>query len=569
MKWSQTLIPTLREEPQEAEIESHKLMLRAGLIRRLTGGLYTFLPLGLKALQKVERIVREEMDAAGAQEILMPALQPREIWDKTDRYDSMSDVMFRSLDHQNREFVLGPTHEEVVTLLMAGELRSYRQLPLNLYQVQTKFRDEIRPRFGLMRSKEFIMKDAYSFDCDWDGAEESYQKMYNAYSRIFQRCGLETKVVEAETGAMGGKSSHEFMVLAESGEDGIVECSSCSYAANLERAERVPRSAPPETDENPSQPSPVQTPGMTTIDGVSNFLNCPVERLVKTLIYVIDGKPVAILTSGEREVNEHKIARHFKTDQVALADNETIEKSTGAPVGYAGPVNIQIPVYADIDLQGRKNTVTGANKADLHLTAVDLERDADIREYADFGLAAEGDLCPRCSAPMKERRGIEIGHVFKLGTKYSEKLQACFLDESGKKQPAVMGCYGIGVTRTLQAVIEQRHDKKGIIWPMSIAPAQVAIVPLSSSHQRTMDVAHELCQNLESAGIDIIIDDRDERPGVKFNDTELIGFPLRVVVSERSLAKQSLELFIRSTGKSELIPVHNASAQIVDYCRNS
>ncbi len=567
MKWSQTLIPTLREEPQEAEIESHKLMLRAGLIRRLTSGLYTFLPLGLKALQKVEKIVREEMNAAGAQEILMPALQPREIWDKSERYESMSEVMFRSFDHQDREFVLGPTHEEVVTLLVSGELRSYRQLPLNLYQIQTKFRDEIRPRFGLMRAKEFIMKDAYSFDSDWEGAEESYNKMYQAYTRIFKRCGLKTKVVEAETGAMGGKSSHEFMVLADSGEDGIVECTSCSYAANLERAERMPRPAADSKQVSPA-PQKVQTPGAKTVEEVSSFMDCAVDQLIKTLIYVINGNPLAILTSGEREVNENKIARYFETEKVALADDETIENATGAPVGFAGPVNLQIPVYADIDLRGRKNCVTGANENDAHLTGVDLQRDAAVLDYADFCLAAEGDLCPKCSEPMREKRGIEIGHVFKLGTKYSEKLKACFLDESGKEQPAIMGCYGIGVTRTLQAVIEQCNDDKGIAWPMSVAPAQVAVVPLNSSHQRTMDVATELSTSLKSAGIDIIVDDRDERPGVKFNDTELVGFPLRVVVSERSLAKESVELSHRSTGQRELIPLNDALKQILDYCRN-
>jgi len=596
MRWSETVIPTLRDDPQEAEIASHRLMLRAGLIRKLAGGLYTFLPLGLRALRKLEQIVREEMDRAGALEVLLPALQPREIWDQSKRYEVMGDVMFKLRDRQDRTMVLGPTHEEVITQLASRELKSYRQFPKIFYQIQTKFRDEIRPRFGLIRAKEFIMKDAYSFDTGWDEADASYQAMYNAYSRIFERCGLKTTVVEADTGTMGGKWSHEFMALSESGEDSLVECDSCKYAANLERAERsmvrgqrsrhwrdnracgatrselaTPKAwACPATGEvrgqNGKEPEEVATPGMKTIEQVSCFLKCGPERLIKTLIHLVDGKPIAILIPGDRDVNESKVSRALNVANVALADAQTIEKVTGAPVGFAGPVGLNIPIYADVGLNGYEGAVTGANKIDAHLVDVNLDRDTEVEAYHDLCLVRDGDPCPHCKGVLHEKRGIEVGHVFKLGTKYSESFDAFYLDLNGQRQPIVMGCYGIGVTRTLQAVIEQSRDENGIVWPMSVAPYRVLVLALNPAHQESMQTAEALVRGLEEKGIDVLLDDRDERPGVKFKDADLLGIPVRAVVSERSLAKQNVEIKLRTQEMAELVNVSEAETRIVSLC---
>jgi len=553
-------------------------MLRAGLIRRLAGGLYTFLPLGLRALRKVEQIVREEMDRAGALEVLMPALQPRKIWDRSGRYDDMGDVMFKVSDRQNREMVLGPTHEEAVTELVSREIRSYRDLPKTLYQIQTKFRDEIRPRFGLMRAKEFVMKDAYSFDLGWDEADASYQAMYEAYARIFERCGLETRVVEADTGAMGGKWSHEFMVLADSGENGLVECDSCSYAANLERAERAcpakdkkqeAKNADPEspgrTDEQKA-PREIATPGMRTIEQVSEFLKCKPGQLVKTLIYVVNGNPVAVVVAGDRELNEQKLARALDTAKIALADDATIERVTRSPVGFAGPVGLDIPVYADIGLEGAANVVAGANTADAHLTGVNLSSDADVTAYYDLAVVRNEDSCPRCDGILREKRGIEVGHVFKLGTKYSKSFGASYLDDKGQETPIVMGCYGIGVTRTLQAIVEQSHDENGIMWPLPVAPYRVILLVLAVNDKRSAQAADALCSGLEQKGIDVLLDNRDERPGVKFKDADLLGFPVRVVVSKRSLAEDSVETKLRTHTEATLIPIQEAADKIAELC---
>ena len=563
MRWSRTLIPTLRDDPQEAEIPSHRLMLRAGLIRRLAGGLYTFLPFGLRALRKVETIVREEMDRAGALEILMPALQPRDIWERSGRYATMDDVMFRLTDRQGRDAVLGPTHEEVVTDLVAREISSYRQLPKTLYQVQSKFRDEIRPRFGLMRAKEFIMKDAYSFDVGWDEADTSYEAMYDAYTRIFERCGLRTKVVEADTGAMGGKWSHEFMVLADTGEDGIVECADCAYAANLERAERA---LPPPVDvpADLAPPQEIPTPGVRTIEALVKFLDCSPAQLIKTLIYVVDDMPVALLVPGDRDLNEHKVVRALEAATAVPADDETVERVTAAPVGFAGPVGLGIPVYADTALQALADGITGGNRADTHLTHVNLGRDAKIAGYHDIATVREGDTCPRCGGTLHEKRGIEVGHVFKLGTKYSDSFDACYLDDNGEKHPMVMGCYGIGVTRSLQAVIEQRHDDNGIAWPVSVAPYEVAVLHLSPGHEESEQVAETLERELGDRGIDVILDDRDERPGVKFKDADLVGFPLRVVVGERSLKNGGVEIKARADKDPRIVSTADAVAAVVE-----
>jgi prolyl-tRNA synthetase len=587
--WTRITLPTLRDDPQDAEIDSHKLLLRAGLIRRLAGGLYTFMPLGLRALRKVERIVREEMDAAGAEEVLMPALQPRELWDRSGRYDAMGDVMFRVRDRQGREMVMGPTHEEVITELVSREISSYRQLPRTFYQIQNKFRDEIRPRFGLMRAKEFSMKDAYSFDAGWDQADASYEAMYNAYTRIFQRCGLATKVVEADTGAMGGKWSHEFMVLADAGEDGLVECEACSYAANLERAEigeaqnppRPPAAAPPDgqaaalecggltpfssLEENPPRLqalTEIATPGRRTIEQVAAFLKCRPRNLIKTLIYLVNGTPVAVCVPGDRELNEKKLARALEAGDVCLADDAAIESATGAPVGFAGPAGLALPVYADNTLRGAVNRASGANKADTHVTGVSLERDANVTAYHDLVVAREGDPCPRCGKRLREKRGVEVGHVFKLGTKYSRSFGATYLDENGHAQDIVMGCYGIGVTRTLQAVVEQSHDADGICWPAAVAPYAVVLDVLMPDNAAHMDLAAALGAELEAAGWDVLLDDRDERPGVKFKDADLVGFPVRVVISERGLKQDRIEIKRRTADTPELVAVEDAARHV-------
>ncbi|HNX35203.1 MAG TPA: proline--tRNA ligase [Kiritimatiellia bacterium] len=560
MRWSRTLIATLRDDPQEAEIVSHKLMVRAGLIRKLSGGLYTFMPLGLRALQKVSQIVREEMNRAGAQEILMPALQPAELWERSGRLATMGPGMFRLKDRAERLMALGPTHEEVVTELIAGEVSSYRQLPCTVYQIQTKFRDEIRPRFGLMRAKEFIMKDAYSFDTSLEAADASYQSMYDAYVRIFTRCGLDARPVEADTGDIGGKWSHEFMVLADSGEDGIVDCPACGYAANQERAERT---CPALTETSCPAFAEVATPNARTIDDLVAFFKCGADRFIKTLIYLVDGKPVAALVPGDRDLNEHKLKRLLNAKKVELADEATILKVTGAPVGFAGPVGLSIPVYADQALNGASDHIAGANKADTHILHVDLGRDAAVTAFEDLVLVGAGDTCPRCGKTMQLKRGIEVGHVFKLGTKYTAAFEAKYLSDKGQSDLMVMGCYGIGVTRTLQAVIEQSHDADGIVWPISVAPFAVSLLLLDPKDAAVCAVVDKIEKDLQDRGIDVFVDDREERPGVKFKDADLIGCPIRVVAGAKGLAKGGVEVKLRTSKNVDLVPVENAADAIV------
>lgn len=559
MRWSHTLLATLRDDPQEAEIDSHKLMVRSGLIRKLSGGLYTFMPLGLRALQKVTQIVREEMNRAGAQEILMPALQPAELWERSGRLATMGPGMFRLKDRAERLMALGPTHEEVVTALLADEIKSYRQLPCTVYQIQTKFRDEIRPRFGLMRAKEFIMKDAYSFDTSFEAADASYQAMYNAYVRIFTRCGLAARPVEADTGDIGGKWSHEFMVLADSGEDGIIDCPACGYAANQERAERA---VPPAAEGACPAIAEVATPNTRTIDDLTAFFKCGGDRFIKTLIYLVDGKPVAALVPGDRDLNEHKLKRLLGAKKLELADEATIQKVTGAPVGFAGPVGLKIPVYADQALKNAADRITGANKADTHIRHVDLARDAQVTAYEDLAIVGAGDICPRCGKVMQIKRGIEVGHVFKLGTKYTESFEAKYLNDKGQTELMVMGCYGIGITRTLQAVIEQSHDADGIVWPVSVAPFAVTILLLDPKDANVCAIVDTLEKTLEDKGIDVFVDDREERPGVKFKDADLIGCPIRVVVGAKGLAKGGVEVKLRTSKAAELVPVDNAASAI-------
>ena len=545
MKWTQTLIPTLREAPSDAEIVSHKLLLRAGLIRKLAGGVYTFLPLGLRALRKVEQIIREEMDRAGANEVLMPALQPPEIWEASGRSETASNVLFKVKDSSGRQWFLSPTAEEVITTLAANEINSYRQLPKNFYQISLKFRDEIRPRFGLMRAKEFIMKDAYSFDTTDEGAMASYKKMYDAYTRIFARCGLKAFPVEADTGVIGGNYSHEFMVPAETGENEVAFCEACGYAANIEKATSgIPKTAAREIG---AAAEKFATPGVVTIEALSKEpYKVPANRQIKTLIYIADSKPVVVLIRGDDQLNETKFAAKTGAVAVRPATVEEIVPLFGARPGSLGAVvNVlaDVKVYADDRLQGANDMTTGANEDGFHLKNVSIERDIKVTAWFDLRTVGAGEPCVKCAKPLKIRRAIEVGHVFKLGTKYSEALNAMYLDDAGVRHFLVMGCYGIGVTRTLQAIIEQGNDKDGVIWPLSVAPYQVCITPLAVAQEsEAMKLAEKIYAELTAQGVDVILDDRDERPGVKFKDSELVGFPIRIGIGEKSLAKGEVEL---------------------------
>ena len=561
MRWSQTLIPTLKETPAEAEITSHKLLLRAGLIRKLAGGLYTFLPLGLRVLRKVEQIVREEMDRAGALEVLMPALQPTDIWKQSGRYDTAAEVLFKVRDRSKKEWLLGPTHEEVITTLAAGEISSYRQMPKNFYQIQTKFRDEIRPRFGLMRAKEFIMKDAYSFDVSDNAAMASYRKMYDAYQRIFNRCGLKNFPVEADTGVIGGNYSHEFMVPAETGENEVVFCEACGYAANIEKA----TSGVPATAARQIGPAieKFATPGVVTIDALSKAPHSvPANRQIKTLVFIADSQPVIVLLRGDDQLNETKLMGKTGAVQVRPATPEEIFELLGAHPGSLGAVvgttsrssseaaqprgPTGLNILADERLRGANDMTTGANEDGFHLKNVSIERDLKVTHWFDLRTVNAGEPCAKCAKSLKIQRAIEVGHVFKLGTKYSEKLDATFLAEDGSRHPCFMGCYGIGVTRTLQAVIEQCNDKDGILWPLAVAPYAVCITPLGvAPGSPVMALAEKIYAELMAGGVEVILDDRDERPGVKFKDSELIGIPIRIGIGEKSLAKDEVELKLR------------------------
>lgn len=559
MRWTKSLINTLRDDPQEAEIISHKLLLRGGMLRKVAGGLYSFTPLGIRALHKVEAIIREEMDRAGALEVLFPALQPIELWEKSGRSTQMGKSMFRLTDRGDHTMVLGPTHEEVATDYICHEVSSYRQLPCTIYQIQTKFRDEIRPRFGLMRSKEFIMKDAYSFDVSFDAASESYQKMYDAYVRVFKRCGLKAQPVEADTGTIGGNHSHEFMVLAPSGEDGILYCPACQYAANQERAERKTEGSP--FNVRNGDPEEVPTPGAHTVEESAAAVGVEPDQIVKSLVYLADGKPVMAIVQGPRELNECKLRRFLGCSMLELADDETTVKAVGTPFGSIGPVGVKIPVYADVGLKGARDVVVGANKDGFHIKHVSIEDDVKVTAWADLATVVAGDRCPHCGEPLTIERGIEVGHVFKLGTKYTEKFNATYLDDKGQPQVMVMGCYGIGVTRTVQAVAEQRNDEHGLRWPVSVAPYTVNLLLLDPANPDVAKAAFDLEAALEARGIDVLVDDRAERPGVKFKDADLIGMPFRVVAGAKALAKGAFEVRMRDDSESTLVPV----AEVVDW----
>jgi len=555
MKMTNLYAPTLREVPAEAEVPSHQLMLRAGMIRKAAGGVYSYLPLAWRTLRKIEQIVREEMDAKGGQEIAMPIVQPAEIWQQTGRWDVYGDEMFRLKDRHQRDFCLGPTHEEMVTTLVKSDVRSYRQLPLLVYQIQNKYRDEIRPRFGLMRGREFIMKDLYSFDRDTAGLELSYKKMYDAYTRIFSRCGLEFRPVEADPGAIGGSGTHEFMVIADSGEAAIAYCDSCDFAANVEKAELLPLAA---TVEAEKALETVATPGKKTILAVAEYLSLSADRLVKSLAFITEKGPVLALVRGDHEVNEIKLANLLNVLQLEMATEKDIRAAFQSEPGYIGPVGLaKVTVVADASVMNMHNAVCGANATDQHFINVLPSRDLKPEFVADIRLIREGDPCPRCGAPVKTARGIEVGQVFKLHTKYSQALDATYLDENGQEQLMVMGCYGVGVSRTMAAAIEQHHDADGIIWPVAIAPYKVVIVPINTKDEPQMAMAERVYQELSAAGVEVVLDDRDERSGVKFKDADLIGYPLRITVGPKALKENCVEVKVRRTKESLLFPVND------------
>ncbi|MBN1807804.1 MAG: proline--tRNA ligase [Planctomycetes bacterium] len=561
MRYSRMLIPTQKETPQDATLPSHMLMIRGGYIRPLAAGTFTYLPLGIRTLHKVTEIVRQEMVRSGAEELLMPALQPLSIWQETGRDEIFGPVLFRFDDRRGRSLALGTTHEEVITDIARSYLRSYRQLPLNLFQIQTKFRDEERPRGGLIRTREFIMKDAYSFDRDEAGLDASYQAMYQAYSRIFSRCGLDYVPVEADSGAIGGSVSHEFMVPSPHGEDSMVTCGSCGYAANVERCEL------PAMEEIPAGTAAVEeveTPGTTTIEQVSSFLKVSPDRLLKTLIYTAGEKIVLALVRGDHELNEAKLARAVGAP-IEMADGPLVEKISGAAVGFAGPVGMNDRgafMVADNAVKAMADFVTGANKNDAHLLNVNRERDFAPDVYADIRAAGEGDACPRCGGALSFVRAIEVGHVFKLGTRYSEMMNAGFLDDAGKNRPFVMGCYGIGVSRIPAAAIETHHDEKGIVWPITIAPFEVLLIPTNPTDQALMQHAEALYSGLLENGVDVLLDDRDERAGVKFNDAELIGVPVRITVGPRGIKNGVFELKLRDGSMESEIPLAEGVAAV-------
>ncbi|NOZ64404.1 MAG: proline--tRNA ligase [Caldiserica bacterium] len=544
---SKLLLSTLKEVPDSATIPSHILSLRAGLIQQLTSGIYNYLPLGVRVRNKIISIIREEMNAAGAQEVVLPILQPRSLWEFSGRWKEFGLEMMRLKDRKEQDYALGPTHEEVVTNLVKNTVKSYRNLPFILYQIQPKFRDEIRPRFGLIRAREFLMKDAYSFDRDWEGLGESYQAMYECYKRIFSRCGLDFVIVEADPGLMGGKVSHEFMVPTENGEDTIVTCSHCGYAANREMAEGKRGEV---QKEKLKTLQVVDTPGTTTIEQVGKLLGATPQKMVKTILLNTDKGVIAALVRGDHELNLSKLGKILQAKELEMADPATIERVTGAPVGFSGPVGLKgIKIVADYRVVEGKNFVTGANQKDKHLLNVNPERDFHPDLVGDIRYPVEGDPCPKCGKSLQFRRSIEVGHIFQLGTKYSKAMKACFQDESGKLTPFVMGCYGIGIDRIMVSLIEQKHDEYGIIWPWNISPFQVIILPLNFSEEKIKKTAFEIYETLASSGYEVLIDDRDERAGFKFKDADLIGIPLQIVIGSTFLREGLLEIKVRETGE--------------------
>lgn len=552
MKLSNMLITTLREVPAEAELPSHKLMLRAGMMRKMASGIYNYMPLGLRTLKKIENIVREEMDRAGAQEFLASAIIPAELWQESGRWEVFGPEMFRLNDRNERQFCLGPTHEEVFTDIARGVIKSYKQLPLNLYQIQTKYRDERRPRFGVMRSREFTMKDAYSFDKDYEGLDVTYNKMYEAYKSIFERCGVDCSAVEADSGAMGGAGSAEFMVKSEYGEDEVVFCDACSYAANMEKAPSTPEKAEMEEAKGLEK---AETPNAKTIEDLIKFFNITAEKFVKTLIYKADDKVVAVMVRGDREVNETKVTNIIGgAVEFELADEKTVKEATTAEIGFAGPMGIKVDfLLVDEEVANMYNFVVGANETGYHYINVNYGRDFD-GTVGDFRNVTSEDKCPKCGGKLTIAKGIEVGHIFKLGTKYSESMRAVFSDEDGKNKPLIMGCYGIGINRTMASVIEQHHDENGIVWPLAVSPYHVIVIPAVSKKEEQMKAAEELYNSLKEIGVEVLLDDRNERAGVKFKDADLIGIPMRITVG-RMVSEGKVEFKIRSSSEVEEIEI--------------
>jgi prolyl-tRNA synthetase len=565
MRYSQLLLPTLKEAPAEAQVVSHVLLVRAGYIRKVAAGIYSLLPLGVRVVHKIERIIRDELDRAGAQEVLLPMVHPAELWQESGRWQKYGPELCRLKDRKQADFCLSPTAEEAIVDLVRRDVKSYRQLPLNLYQIQDKFRDELRPRAGLLRGREFIMKDAYSFHATLPDAEREYRNMYEAYVRIFRRCGLEFRAVEADTGAIGGSMSHEFQVLADSGEDAIVSCDTCDYAANVEKAELKRVAEPPASAT--AELHELHTPGKGAIAEVAKYLKEDISRFIKTLIYVADGKPIIALVRGDRDVNELKLKAAAGAETLELASDALITQVTGAPVGYAGAQGLKVPVYADLEAAYISSAITGANKADYHVRGFNLGRDVPAAKLVDLRTAAAGDPCARCAGGhYRAHRGIEVGQVFFLGTKYSEPMKCNFLDADGKDKPMIMGCYGIGVTRVAAAAIEQHHDDDGIRWPMPIAPFHVVIVT-AGKEPELAEAAVALEGELASRGVEVLYDDRDERGGVKFKDADLIGIPLRVTVGKRGLAEGKLELKARSEKEPRFVPRAEAADELLRLVR--
>ncbi|MFR2387702.1 proline--tRNA ligase [Intestinibacter bartlettii] len=567
MRMSRMLMPTLKEVPSDAEITSHQLMLRAGMIRKMASGIYNQLPMGIRVFRKVEDIIREEMNAKGAQEISCALLVPAELWQESGRWDVMGPEMFRLKDRNGRDYCLGPTHEETFTHIVRNEITSYKQLPLNLYQIETKFRDERRPRFGVMRTRNFTMKDAYSFDADQEGLDKSYDDMFDAYTRIFARCELDNSPVQADSGAMGGSASAEFMVKSEVGEDEIVFCSGCDYAANIEKATSVNHEA---STEEMKEMSEIETPNVHTIEELQDFFKMDAGQFAKTLIYYADGKTVAVVVRGDRDVNETKVANAIGgAVEFELASEDTIKAVTGAEVGFAGPIGIKTDyLFIDQEVVDQRNVIVGANKTGYHIQNANFGRDFE-GQVGDFRNVQEGDKCPKCGQPLEIMRGVEVGHIFKLGTKYSESMGATFLDQNGKSQPIIMGCYGIGVERTVAAVIEQHHDENGIIWPLAIAPYHVVVVPVNVKKEEHLENAEKIYKELEAAGVEVLLDDRNERAGFKFKDSDLLGIPMRITVG-KDIVDGKVEFKLRKEADKEIISVDEVLDRVkAEFAKNN
>ena len=565
MRMSKALVPTLRDNPAEADIVSHQLLMRAGFIRKSAAGLYHYLPLGKRVLQKIETIIREEMDAADCQELLMPIVQPAELWLETGRWHAYGAEMFKVTDRHDRQFCLGPTHEEMITDLVRNEVSSYRQLPMRLYQIQNKYRDEKRPRFGLIRGREFIMKDMYSFDRNPEGLDKAYWDMYQAYTNIFNRCGLKFRPIEADGGAIGDSQTHEFTALAETGENTVVYCDHCGYAANIEIAP-CPAPAPKTGDEAELPMEKLYTPDSKTIEAVGNFLNVPADKCIKTLFFQADNELICVLVRGDHEVNDVKVQRVHPCLSLEMAEEADVVKLVGCNFGSLGPVGLSgVKIYADLAVEQMVNLVCGANEEAYHYINVNPGRDFQVIGYYDLRMLEEGEPCPKCGQICQSARGIEVGQVFKLGTKYSEAMGATYLDENGKEQVIHMGCYGIGVSRTMAAAVEQHSDENGIIWPKNIAPYHVVIVPISAKDESQMAIAEQLYADLQKRGVEVMLDDRKERPGVKFKDADLIGYPVRITVGKKAVEEQVVEYKLRAAAENEVVALADVVEKAVSY----